>query len=265
MLKKMKQNLDFENNQQLMNYFVDNDVLPRYIYKYVNIESLKLILENSTLKFSKPSEFNDPFDCNITIDTNNTKEEIDAYIEILRKNQTVTDDYIKVFYNPKQLFESLNKTVKDSKEFLGVSCFSNDFDNILMWAHYSDKHRGVCLKFDLLADPDCFMTPFIVNYSDKYPTYNYIRNQEGLAKFLLETKSIGWKYENEIRVMKKGSGFYPFRKDSLVEIMFGAKTLQSDKVDIRNVILRLGYIKTNFVTAKLNETDFKLDFEYKKH
>jgi len=29
--------------------------------------------------------------------------------------------------------------------------------------------------------------------------------------------------------------------------------------------LRLGYIKTNFVTAKLNETDFKLDFEYKKH
>jgi hypothetical protein len=29
----------------------------------------------------------------------------------------------------------------------GVACFSALPDDLLMWAHYADKHRGVCLKF----------------------------------------------------------------------------------------------------------------------
>jgi hypothetical protein len=253
--------LDFENNEQIMNIIVKNGEVPRFIYKYTDIESLKKILENSTLKFSKPSEFNDPFDCNITIDANNTTEEIDAHIELLLKNHTVTDEQIKIFHNPTLLFNLTNNEIKKSKESFGVTCFSKKFDNIVMWSHYSDKHRGVCLKFYLLADADCFMAPFIVKYNDMYPTFNYIRNRLGLAKFLLETKSIDWKYEEEIRVMKRGAGFYSFKKDSLVEIIFGAKTANSEKVNIRNIIMKFDYQKTNFKTAKISETDFKLEFE----
>ena len=148
---------------------------------------------------------------------------------------------------------------EESKESFGVTCFSKKFDNIVMWSHYSDKHRGVCLKFDILADADFFTTPYIVDYQ-KYPTFNYIRNRDGLAKFLLETKSIEWNYEDEIRVMKRNAGFYSFKKDSLVEIIFGAKVINSEKDNIKDMVVEFDYQKTNFKTAKLSETDFKLEF-----
>ena len=86
----MNTKLDFENNEQILTDIVEKGELPRYFYKYTSLDSLKLILKNSTLKFSKPSEFNDPFDCNITIDTVNTIEEIESYIDSLQQNHKLT-------------------------------------------------------------------------------------------------------------------------------------------------------------------------------
>jgi hypothetical protein len=31
----------------------------------------------------------------------------------------------------------------------GIVCFSADWSNPVIWAHYSDKHRGVSLGFDI--------------------------------------------------------------------------------------------------------------------
>jgi len=261
----MTHQLDFDNSDQIMNLLIENGELPRYIYKYTDIESLKLILEDSTLKFSKPSDFNDPFDCNITIDTENSTEEINEYIEMLKKGRNLTVEQINTlkekYHNPKTLFELTNKSVKQSKESFGVSCFSRLNGNILMWSHYSEKHKGVCLKFDLLADAEFFMTPFIVEYNNKYPKYNYIRNPVGLAQFLLKTKSIDWEYEKEIRVMKEGHGLYGFNKKALVEIIFGARTSYSDRNEIRELLNKLEYNKTTIRNAKISETDFKLEIE----
>ena len=33
---------------------------------------------------------------------------------------------------------------------LGIFCLSERSDDILMWSHYSNGHRGVCLQFNLL-------------------------------------------------------------------------------------------------------------------
>ena len=30
-----------------------------------------------------------------------------------------------------------------------MSCFSEDNDNLLMWAHYGDNHRGICVEYDI--------------------------------------------------------------------------------------------------------------------
>ena len=29
---------------------------------------------------------------------------------------------------------------------MGVVCFSESYDNIIMWSHYSDNHKGFCLN-----------------------------------------------------------------------------------------------------------------------
>lgn len=41
----------------------------------------------------------------------------------------------------------------------GMLCFSSDWCDPVIWAHYSDKHRGLCLGFEI---PDKYATR--VNY-----------------------------------------------------------------------------------------------------
>jgi hypothetical protein len=40
---------------------------PERIYKYVSLETAIKILETNSLKFAKPSTFNDPFDCDVNL------------------------------------------------------------------------------------------------------------------------------------------------------------------------------------------------------
>lgn len=35
----------------------------------------------------------------------------------------------------------------------GVVCFSKNWSNPVIWSHYADKHRGICLGFDVPDDP----------------------------------------------------------------------------------------------------------------
>ena len=255
--------LDFDNNELILNMIVNKGELPRYIYKYASIETLTLILESSKIKFSKPSEFNDPFDCNISIDTNNTIEEIDDYIKFLKHNHNLTDDQEKSirqkFHNPDELYAITNRSIKETKEKFGVTCFSKNANNLLMWAHYADKHKGVCMKFDILSDTDFFMTPFPVIYKKDYPIYNYFRNRDGLGKFLLETKSKDWKYEREIRVMKEGSSLYEFKKNSLVEIIFGARSLAADRREIIHLAKARSFSSIDYKICIISNSKFKLD------
>lgn len=163
------------------------------------------------------------------------------------------------FHNPKELFALTNKSAKDSKASLGVTCFSKLENNLLMWTHYSDSHQGVCLKFDILADTDFFMTPIHVLYEREYPKFNYIRNREGLGKFLLEIKSIDWEYEKEIRIMKQGANLYEFKKDSLIEIIFGVRTTIDDRKKIIQKVNSNSFNKVNFKKCNISNTKFELE------
>ncbi len=47
----------------------------------------------------------------------------------------------------------MRKAFKATKDYLnrhfGVICFSKRWSNPVLWAHYADKHRGICLGFDV--------------------------------------------------------------------------------------------------------------------
>ena len=53
----------------------------------------------------------------------------------------------------KIIFDALNKVFQDgnniSKENTYLTCFSEDFDVILMWSHYADSNTGICIKYNL--------------------------------------------------------------------------------------------------------------------
>lgn len=123
--------------------------LPEKLYKYEPVETLLKILDNGCLKFSVPQDFNDPYDCFRGLVTFETSLEA---IKKLRKNARIEETKKKAMLydmenNPEELSQKLNEILDGLIMKSGITCFSKVFNNMLMWSHYGDKHRGVCIEF----------------------------------------------------------------------------------------------------------------------
>jgi hypothetical protein len=118
-------------------------------------------------------------------------------------------------------------------EDTGLLCFSKSWSNPVLWSHYADKHRGICLGFDIPTDH-----LHAVNYTLKPMSVitpkssNTPRTTEDIIFELMRTKFIDWKYEDEMRLLidignkptEAGLHFKPFSKDlELKEIILGPR------------------------------------------
>lgn len=78
----------------------------------------------------------------------------------------------------------------------GMLCFSTTWRDPVLWAHYADKHRGLCIGFELPEGHEQFRKVEYVPKRlpfPKSPTVNDTRT-------ILFTKYDSWKYEKEVRV-----------------------------------------------------------------
>lgn len=86
-------------------------------------------------------------------------------------------------------------------ERFGLVCMSRNWHHPMLWAHYADKHRGLCLGFDI-ADSECFLE---IEYVDDRPTLTEFGRKcladlnENDMKRLLVMKFRDWEYEAEYR------------------------------------------------------------------
>lgn len=84
----------------------------------------------------------------------------------------------------------------------GVICFSTHWQSPVMWAHYGNKHYGICLGFDV---PDELTMK--VNYEPHRLDFDIDLNAHDagvtadMVKAMLLTKFDAWRYEGEYRVM----------------------------------------------------------------
>lgn len=245
----------FENdNFHILKEGFNNGQVEKYIYKYRTLEQVDMFLTNSMLKFSLHNEFNDPYDCCANINTDNTFDEIKQYlmanggapfnlIELMAK---------KYLYDKESWRKIITDAINSEIDSTGIFCGTTTPNNNLMWAHYANDNKGVCIKFDMSKDVKFFLFPKKVTYSDDFPSYNYIKEQ-GKVVDQLFMKSSTWKYENEVRIIKRGfSGLRQVNKSAVIEIIFGCKVLDKQINNIKNKAKNNGYcIKfKKVVTAK---------------
>ena len=84
-------------------------------------------------------------------------------------------------------------------------CFSRDWSNPVLWAHYADKHTGLCLGFDVreedIFNMDYVDTPHDLKLEDLIESV--ATHDRGLVEKLMKSKFSHWKYEDEIRRWEK--------------------------------------------------------------
>jgi hypothetical protein len=108
------------------------------------------------------------------------------------------------FLGPASADRQIRKAFQETKNQLaanrGILCFSRNWKNPVLWSHYADRHRGLCLGFEM---PDEYLTP--VKYSSTRMDPNLLlaagdeKSREVEMRKILSTKYSHWRYESEVR------------------------------------------------------------------
>ena len=116
-------------------------------------------------------------------------------------------------------------------ETTGLICFSNTWQNPVLWGHYAKSHTGIALGFEI---PDNVLHK--VKYTSKRVALEFdtatrrVVDGKNVVDNLLRTKFRGWAYEGEYRMYveldpkteEAGIHFVDFSGDlRLVEVVLG--------------------------------------------
>lgn len=141
------------------------------LYYYLPTKYALDNLRNRRLKISRLDELNDPF-------------------ELVAANRN--DKHQRTIWNNWQ---------KVQIEKWGLVCFSKTWTSPVMWSHYSDKHMGMCLGFEVSKE-----LVLKVNYTKNRLDIDLVKlteqgnlNQKHMIE-IFRTKYFEWQYEQEARV-----------------------------------------------------------------
>lgn len=245
-----------------------------HLYKYCSYNSNSLsILINEKIWAATPVSFNDPLDCNLKFNPDISTDCFNKYI--LNKIQDRGEDFKNHIEKKLQdhrkesnevlslLYDELESFRSDTYKKFGVFSMSQINDNILMWSHYADQHRGFCIE--LVRSPDNYLgndeCTGPVNYPTKYPVIDPI-NSEGqidpsLKKIMLYSKSEDWNYEKEWRMIYQEGDTLNQLPADISAIIFGLRMPNSHMDTIKNILKERTGIR--FKKAELAEYQFKLE------
>lgn len=241
-------------------------VYNRIIFKYTSVETALIILNDKKLLFSNPSSFNDPFDCyegliSFNFNKSEQREIVKDYVEpaysyLLRieRRKMVS----KLINNPEKLKRFLSQKLLDIKSNVGVCCFSESFDNILLWSHYAEKQSGICLGFLISPVIKDFYALYPVNYSERIEAISCFADLKTALKHWLLTKAIDWKYEKEIRALSlEHNGLMKFSPLNLKQLYFGCKVDKAKKNEVLSLIKK-DFAHVEIFQMSIDDDNFRL-------
>lgn len=284
-----------------------------YFYKYYDVEGAILTLKNCTRKWSNSSEFNDPFDCQFDFELTGSNKEITIanknmtvkyltgeipvpkHLELLETKFGKVGNIIEEFKRDpeekqKILIQRLIKEeniysedfIREKKEkaatllkipHLSIFCLTETKDNLLMWAHYSENHKGIVIKFKNVPEVD---SPLIcaekVFYQNNIPCFSVldiinkkVKGEEVRKSFTL-TKSKHWEYEKEWRIVSelrdksKPCEILPFAPEEIEDVYLGCRMKDENRETIIKII-KDKYPWVGIHQAKESKEKFELIFE----
>ena len=192
----------------------------RWLYRYQRFapDRLRNLLQTNKVYCSSPDTFNDPWDCRPCFSEGQLEkpEVLEKHIRWFeqadRKHDPKTED------QHRQMAELLRRSPHRVREMVdeisagigsvidhryGICCFTTKIDSTLMWSHYADHHKGICLEFATNNDVVC--AALKVEYCDEYPFLDLSDDSAEQNLLPLISKSSNWAYEDEYRLIAQGT------------------------------------------------------------
>jgi hypothetical protein len=239
---------------------------------------------------NSPEGFNDPFDTAPAVKSNFDSTSVQQQWSALSKdpwsNKNLTTDQIAKILLLKETGVDLKTTAAklnpnilrsavELKRNVGVSCFTERADNLLLWSHYAGQHSGFCVEF-LRRNSESSGLRFAarVSYADQRPAIELstvmaafresregsapeaerIKQQYINAQFF--TKSSDWSYEQEWRIaLTRMAGTYlSFDASEVKAVFLGARSSEETQAKIKNALSS----SVPLYKMRLHEDDYKV-------
>jgi len=241
---------------------VQEGTFPRLLYKYMALnDNTKSSLSKMQFWFAKPETFNDPFDCSLSFDNRLSTSDYKKYLKKLGASENHIHQTLKqAKTQPSFLKRELESQFKRVLNRRGVFSSSKTKDNLLMWAHYSSNHTGLVVELQIEKDPSFFQLPVNVEYLKSYKPLDYYKDPSQSVIKTIQTKSVDWEYEKEVRIVKDKYGLHPIKPEAVSSIYFGCRADQKDIDEVRNLLSKAGHNGIKLFKASKSHGKFKIHF-----
>lgn len=176
------------------------------LYKYVDIHGLKRILAGS-IRFTQPSAFNDPFELlpEVVVPGDTTERQLVVPFDVWAQRRQPPPGALNEVPDGCQASDAMSRDiVQQLNALIGILCLSRINDSLLMWSHYADQYAGAVVEFD--GAHEFFAGQVDVEYCPLRPMHDvsvYVQPTEPIPIAELCVKSEQWKYEHEVRVIRR--------------------------------------------------------------
>ena len=231
-------------------------------FKFCGIDKYLVdALVKTHIYFASPTQLNDPFDCRVNIARSLTRAIDKASGESKSKLSGIL-----------VLLDRFATKFQEDVAGLGVFSFSSEMMNTVMWSHYADGHRGVCLYYELptkvldygvngvvgvspVEYANDALTEWFLSDAIDLADAGFKELQIELMKKVLTIKSEDWKYENESRLLSSAVGAIDIAPAYLKQICFGLAASPSD-IDLVSRLVQTHYSDVRLVKVESDGSDF---------
>ena len=260
--------------------------IPKALYKYraFNVNTLRMLSE-AEIYYADPTRFNDPLDSNpalqIDVDVPQLEDLLHRMIfqrygqhradQEVNMHRLCASRYGNISGNAKARTSYLNELGENVLHCLrreigskGVLSLAEKWNCPLMWSHYADEHRGVCIEYDLTDHAFDNLEP--VNYragrsirASQLIDWKVKRSKSAEGDIMntyFLAKAPSWRYEKEWREIDDQTG----TKSSSANVSAVYFGLRCDPAII-SAIVKI-HVRTErsvkFYSVRVNEDSFQL-------
>jgi Protein of unknown function (DUF2971) len=141
-------------------------------------------------------------------------------------------------------YDQVMQDILGQKLSVGIASLSESWNNELMWAHYADGFRGICISYSfyrLLEGLPSTCALSRVAYGDRPYYLNFAAMQrQQRARAILSTKNLKWSYEREWRLFRRGTGPARYGDEVVTCVYLGARMSDADQALVRRRLCAAG-------------------------
>lgn len=209
--------------------------LPKRLYKYraFNVNTLRMLTE-AEVYYADPTAFNDPLDskpslqldtdlpaledllCRMIIQVSGPERAQQALLKhrlMSRFGDHVVDSEAATYYTNALAADVLN-LLREEVGQRGILSLAQRWNCPLMWSHYADEHRGLCIEYDMedhafdRIQPVDYRKPRGVKVSEliEWKVKRSDAAEQSIIATYFLAKAPQWRYEREWREVDECAG-----------------------------------------------------------